>query len=310
MLKPLHAPHLGRTVKLGRRRPVALGPRLRLSRYLDIALPPGPAAVDYSAKAASVLADIYGNDSLGDCVIAGAYHIVGVETGNAGALYTATEQQIEHDYSAIGGYVPGDDSTDNGCEMQTALNYWMAHGFANGTKPLGWLAVDATNKAEMMSALYLFEHLYIGAELPDQWVNPFPSGPGFVWDAAGASDPNNGHAVMACGYGPLGVKIDTWGMLGTMTWAALAAYCVAPAGGELYVLLTLDQLARGQMRAPNGVAWADLIRDFDLIGGHVPIPVPPPPPPPPPPPAPHPAPAPKTLTLAQAQAVLAKGWPV
>ena len=69
-LKHVHASHLGRAVKMGRRRPVARPLHLRLARYLRASLPPAPDACDYSPLAASALANIYGNDTLGDCVIA------------------------------------------------------------------------------------------------------------------------------------------------------------------------------------------------------------------------------------------------
>ena len=297
MLKTIHAPHLGRTVKFGRRRPVAVGPQFRLSNYLRASLPPAPATADYGAPAQAVLADIMGNDVRGDCVIAGGYHIVGVETGNAGNLFHATPAQVDKDYSAIGGWVPGDEATDTGCDEPTALNFWTQHGFANGTKLLGWLAVDPSNRQELMAACYLFENLFFGIELPDAWVNPFPSGNGFVWDVAGDPVPENGHAVMGYGYGDRGVKIDSWALDGVLTWPAIAKYCARTANGAVYVLLTPDQLAKGAAKAPNGVAWHDLIVDFDAMGGHVPVPPAPTPPPIPPPTGP--------LTLAQAEALVA-----
>jgi hypothetical protein len=239
-------------------------------------------------------------------VIAGGHHNVGVETGNAGSAFTATEKQIEADYGAIGGYVPGDPSTDQGCDEVTAMNYWQNHGFCDGTKSLGWLALDPTNKTEIMQAIYLFENCMFGVELPDGWVNPFPSASGFTWDVAGNPDPENGHCFIGCGYNSAGVKIDTWGMLGTNTWAAVKKYCAASANGQLLVLITPDQLAKGQSKAPNGVAWTDLIADFDSMGGTVPVPpAPAPTPPAPTPPTPTP-PAPPTpvtaVTLAQATA--------
>ena len=305
-LKSVFDPGLNKTIKFGRRRPVAAGPRFRLSNYLRASLPAPPASCDYSAAAAKVLAQMYGNDQLGDCVIAGGYHIVGVETGNAGSAFTATEKQIETDYGAIGGYVPGDPSTDQGCDEVTAMNYWQNHGFCDGTKSLGWLALDPTNKTEIMQAIYLFENCMFGVELPDKWVNPFPSASGFTWDVAGNPDPENGHCFIGCGYNSSGVKIATWGMLGTDTWAAVQKYCAASANGQLLVMITPDQLTKGQAKAPNGVAWTDLIADFDSMGGHVPVPAPPAPTPPAPtPPAPTPPaptpPAPVTaVTLKQA----------
>ena len=297
----IFSPHHGRTVKFGRTRAVAHGPRMKMRKYLQ-AIPPAPPAEDYSPLAAASLSQIFGNDQLGDCVIAGiGGHILGVETGNAGACFVTTEADIIKEYSAIGGYVVGDASTDQGCNEETALNWYVANGTANGTKPLGWLAVDATNENEVKSALYLFENLVFGIELPDAWVTPFPDAPGFVWDVAGAPDPQNGHCIVGVGYTAAGVIVASWGMLGVLTWAAIAEYCCSGNGGELYVLITPDQLTKGQQKAPNGFAWADLIVDFDALGGHVsppdPIPVP----------APVPQPASGPVTLAQAQAFATAG---
>lgn len=263
------------TVKFGRKRPIAVGPHFRLRQYLR-GVPDSPSSCDYSFPAASVLSDVFLNDTLGCCVVSGFYHIVGAETGNAmGSAFHATSDQIIADYSAIGGYVPGDSSTDQGCDEVTALNYWAQHGGANGTKTLGWLSVDATNRAEVQAACYLFENLYFGLELPDTYTNPFPSGSGFTWDV-GTPDPNQGHCIVGVGYDTAGVKIDTWGLLGTMTWAAIAKLCVQSAGGALYVILTPDQVAKAQSKAPNGLAWLDLVADFNAMGGHVPLPAPPP----------------------------------
>ena len=74
---------------------------MHLKDYLDHArLPAPPASCDFSSAASSVLANIYGNDRLGDCVIAAGYHVTGVETGNAGDLFTASDAQIIADYNA------------------------------------------------------------------------------------------------------------------------------------------------------------------------------------------------------------------
>lgn len=261
-------------LKLGRKRSDPSAPKLHLKNYLGVSLPAAPLSCSYTAKAANALSNIFLNDQLGDCVIAGGYHIVGIETGNAtGNPFIASAQQITADYSAISGYVPGDPSTDQGCNEQTAMNYWQSHGFADGTKLTGWLAVNATNQQEVMQAMYLFENLLFGIELPDAWVNPIPSTSGFVW-GNGQPNPDNGHCVIGVGYNSEGVQIDSWGMIGTITWAAISNLCTANNGGELYVLLTPDQIAKGQQIAPNGVSWSNLIADFDALGGSVPASVP------------------------------------
>jgi hypothetical protein len=307
-IKSVFAPHLGRDVKFGRRRSFR-GPRLSLKNYITGTLPPPPATSDYTPKALSALKNVYLNDSLGDCVIAAGYHYEATVTGNAGNLFTATQAQIVNDYGAIGGYVAGDPSTDQGCDVQTALNYWLNRGFANGTKLVGHISVDPTNVSELQQAMFLFENLYFGVELPDSWINPFPSADGFVWDKD-VPNPSNGHAFLGVGHDSNGIKIDSWGLFGTMTYKAIASLCSSSSGGDLDVLISTDMIAKGQTKAPNGVAWRDLILDFNALGGNVPVP----PAPPAPAPAPSPTPAPSTnVTLAQAQAWAAAGlqqsWP-
>src|SRR5208282_3129197 len=97
VVKSVFAPHLNAQVKLGRKRPVAKCPRLSLKNYLKSAVVPitPPPGVNYSAKGAAALSNIYLNDQLGDCVIAGGYHVIGVESGNAtGTPFVATTAQI------------------------------------------------------------------------------------------------------------------------------------------------------------------------------------------------------------------------
>ena len=277
-IKTVHHPVTGHTFKLGRKRPVARCPRYALKNYLTRSMPAPPVTCDYTKDASLALSKMYDNDTLGDCVIAGMAHVVGVFTGNAGTkpfLYSNSE--IIGLYSAIGGYVPGDPSTDQGCDEQTALNYWENNGALpphtkNATdshKIAGWMTVDSTNVEECRTALWLFENLYFGLELPDAWITPGPSASGFVWDVAGAPDPNNGHCVVGVGYTSAGIVIDTWGMTGLMTNAAVAKYPNQAANGELYTVVSMDAISKANAKAPSGFDWSQLIADFDSMGGNV-----------------------------------------
>src|SRR5215469_1917301 len=193
-LKRVYVPSLRKIVKMGRRHPVARGPMLSLRRYIKRGRFSPPPTLDYGGPAATELAKIYLNDELGDCVIAAGYHMVAVATGNRErAPFAVSDQQLIADYSAIGGYnpdapvVPDPDHpgeminpTDQGCDEITALNYWCEKGFADGTSAVAWIAVDASDKSELMSALYLFENLFFAMDLPDKWVDPAPSSSGFT----------------------------------------------------------------------------------------------------------------------------------
>ena len=259
----------GRALCLGRLWPAPPpAATLRLADYLmPRALPTPPASCDYSLDAASALAQLYLNDQLGDCVVAGMAHLVGVFTGNSGeAPVILSPADIIALYGAIGGYVPGDPSTDNGCDEATALSYWQSTGAPAGANRIaGCIAVDATNAVEVRTAAWLLENLFLGIELPDQWIDPAPSASGFIWDIAGEPNPQNGHCVVGVGFDQSGIKVSTWGMTGMMTDAAVAAYASPQAGGALYAVLSPEIIARASQRAPNGLDWAQLQADFQAL---------------------------------------------
>lgn len=205
----------------------------------------------------------------GNCVPAGMFHIEGILTANGGGRpFIPSMDQVWALYSAIEG-PPGYPAIDNGCDEVTALNLWQQSGLLSTNprhKIAGWLAIDGNNQAECRTALWLFENLLFGFELPDAWVNPMPSASGFTWDVAGDPDPNNGHCVVATAYTPSDLRIATWGMWGLLTNAAVAKYTAGSAGGELYCILSADGLVKGSQKCPAGIDWAQMQQDFSAIG--------------------------------------------
>ena len=261
------APLPPRQFKLGRLRPRARGPRLSLGNYLLASLPAPPATVDYSSKGKDFLSRILGNDTLGDCTAAGAFHTGGLFLANAGVTPVPfTEAEVIAFYSATSGYVPGDPDTDNGADEVTVLNYWKQTGLIPGQhKITGYMAVDPTNKIEQQQAMWLFESLYFGIELPDAWVNPMPGASGFVWDVAGGANPNYGHCFVGVGYNAQGVQIDSWGMIGTITWGAINKYCRPSPGGELYTILGPDSISKATAKNAAGFDATQLLADLQAI---------------------------------------------
>jgi hypothetical protein len=255
--------------KLGRLRPRARGPRLFLKNYLLRTFPSGPSVFDYSGPAAQSLNDVYLNDIEGCCVISAMAHITGVFTANAcGAPLMFKSADLNRLYSAIGGYVPGDETTDNGCDELTALNYWAQFGLFpdSSHRSVGYISVNPLDIIELRTANWLFENLFLGMELPDEWISPFPNTSGFIWDIAGEPNPDNGHAVAAVGCSKDGIIISSWGLLGTLTFAAARKYLLPPTG-ELYAVLSNDIINKAMKKAPNGFDWTQLLADFQAIGG-------------------------------------------
>lgn len=260
-------------MKFGRNRPA---PHLRTghkmaARYFDAAnMPPVPDAFDYSTLCPSPLADILGNDTLGDCTAAGAGHLIDVFTAGGGAPVAITAAEAIAFYSLSTGYVPGDPSTDQGGDEVTVLTTWRDKGFdGQGAHAIaGFLQVDASNAAELKACAYYFGGLYFGLELPDTYTHPFPSSNGFVW-APGTPDPNDGHCIVGVGGDSAGIKIDTWGMLGTLEYTAIAELCTDAAGGMVFAVLSREWIASASQRSPGALDWATLVADFDALGGTV-----------------------------------------
>jgi hypothetical protein len=257
-----------RKFKMGRRRPASYAPALRLGHYVDASLPAPPVVAHYSQDKESGLAMILGNDTLGDCTAAGAGHIVDVSRGNSGnGAACVTQEQAIAFYSASTGYVPGDPSTDQGGDEITVLNTWRDKGyFADGSGKIeGYARVDPSKPEEIKAALYLFENVYFGVDLPDAWVNPEPTSTGFVWGVAGDPDSNNGHCFVGVGYNDVGVQIATWGMIGTITWDAIAKYASRAAAGDLFVAFGEDAISKATGKTKAGFNASQLAADLKAI---------------------------------------------
>jgi hypothetical protein len=261
--------NLGRSFKMGRKRAISRGPHLSIKNYfVPRVMPAPPETCDYTKAAETVLGQILGNDKLGDCTAAAAFHISGTMLANAGDPQSwSTLEQVVPFYSATGGYIDGKESTDNGANEIDVLNYWQERGLLQdgSHKIRAWATVDSGNKREIQTAIWLCENVYFGVEMPDAWINPVPMQSGFKWDIAGGYNPDNGHAFAGLGYNKDGVIISTWGMLGTLTWAAIDRYAAKADGGELYTVLSDDVIERATAKANDGLRVAQINRDINTL---------------------------------------------
>ena len=252
----------GKTYKLGRRRPRYPMRGLMMGTYLTRKYVLPPISTNRAVLAMGSLRKIYLNDSIGDCVIAGGAHMEGLWSANAnGAPILYSDDQIIQEYHVIGGYVPGDPSTDNGCDEVTALERWQTDGFAGGTRIAGKILVDGTDPIEVRAAINEFGCLMAGLELPDEWL-PHIASDSAILDVAGPSNPESGHCVVLIDYNPGKVIAATYGFLPFMTDAAVAKYCVPEAGGELYACVTEDWCNNKSHLSPPGLNSKQLLADL------------------------------------------------
>ena len=244
------------------------------SPFKDLA--PPPISVDYYTKANQAIINPYLNTSKNDCVVASAYHAIGVWTANeTGIPVIASDSEVLNAYTSI----CGPDNT--GCAIVWVLDAFQNTGLiaANQKHQIdGYISVDWTNQAEVQAAIDLFGGLTVGLYLPAKWLCA-----NCVWDIC--TDPwIAAHCVRAVGYDAAGVKIATWGHLNTITWPAFASSNIE----ECYVELGKDWYSNNSL-APNGVNVAALQADLQsLKNGIIPYIPPQPIPPPPAPPSPVP----------------------
>lgn len=259
---------------------------------------PPPASVDYSSKAMASLSQMYLNDTLGDCVIAGKEHGIGITSGNeSGTPIIATDAETDDNYVSICG--PG----DQGCNITDVLDAMKAGKFTMAGKPAtidDYVSVDWSNQTLVMVALEVFGWLTIGVNLTDDCTD---SGPGVVWNFAGRIV--GGHDITIYKYDDKGVYISTWATIGTLIpWNVFMKNAGnGPGVEECYASLAPTWYNAGNL-APNGIDVATLQADLKAIGsGTVPVVTPPAPVVPPAPivpPVPPPAPVPITPSIWQA----------
>lgn len=237
--------------KYGRRRPDPGRRRLTLEKYLDPrtalsrrGLPPVPLTQDVDRASAVQSWPMYLNDQLGDCTIAAIGHMYGAwTTYAAGHEALFSDDAIQSVYSRVGGYVPGDPNTDQGCVMQDVLADQQSNGIADQAGKLHQVAGYAAfgNPADEVllgQVLDVFGTVYVGINVQQQMETEFSEQQPWTWDPNGESI--GGHAICLqrrLGSGNAPLEYVTWGALQPATVGFQAG-----AAEEAWAVVTQDWL--------------------------------------------------------------------
>ncbi len=186
---------------------------LKFSKYLSPSLPPPPPSFstldrvykNLGISDPSILFPMDGNDTLGDCTFAAAFHASTVWNGMVGVKHIATDCSDE--------YLKFTGGQDNGCNELDVLNLWHNSGIA-GSKILGFVEVDPKNHDHIKQAIKLFGLVYLGFQVPDNCMQQFEAGQ--TW--TGGNLLNEGHAIIAAEYDPDTLNNLTWGATQKGTW--------------------------------------------------------------------------------------------
>lgn len=287
--------------RLGRRPYDPNRPALHLAARLAATVPPNPVVADWLSKVAGW--PMYGNDQYGDCVWAMIGHMLEAWTRYAGgtAVEVTTEQLLAA-YSAVTGFNPDDPNSDQGTNIQDALDYWRKTGIA-GHKIVAYAKVDHGNPAEVEAAINLFGSLAVGVNLPTSAQDQFNAGQ--EWTVVQGSPDEGGHAIHAGAYDTAAkdARIVTWGAVQTLDDPWWTAYVE-----EAWVVVTPEWVA-ATGSTPSGLDLAGLGEDFAALTGDVnPFPAPVPAPTPVPVPVPAPADADEALASVAVPWVAEHHW--
>jgi hypothetical protein len=247
--------------KLGKHVP-KIDPRtLKMEKYMAGVTTPPP-AIDYVSKVTDW--GMMLNDTLGDCVVAAAGHMVQQWTDYATFEHVIADTRVLRAYEEVGGYVPGDPSTDNGLDMLSFLNYWRKTGLGRPQhlkhRIAAYVLINPNHLGQMKQAIMLFGNVYLGLQLPvsvqgaDAWDVP-AGGP----TGDGAPGSWGGHCVPIMAYDSADFTVVSWGTTIKATPAFIQTYA-----DEAYAVLSrewLDWIGRN----PMGFDFATLEVDLSQI---------------------------------------------
>lgn len=244
-------------LKLGRRPAKRLLKTPALGDYLTAAKS-WPAVAPWGWEASPDLGplDMLANDTLGDCGPAGAMHLIQVQTANTGNPLHGTVQQTIDLYSAVTGYNPADQSTDQGTVLTDLLAYWKTTGIAvtDATgkevvhKILGWASLDLSSIAQQRYATYLFGGTYLGINCPQSALQDTDD-----WQYVPGSPIEGGHCICGVGQGGAGGKIVSWGKVIPYAWPFMQN-----ALEEAYIVISEDWIESQSGKSPSGLDLSGL----------------------------------------------------
>lgn len=235
-------------------------------------LPPANGTVDR----ASLVTDwgMQGNDEWGDCVEAMVVHADEAMNAFAGHPVTYGASYAVTLYGQITGFdpnagPPGNNPTDNGTDIQTALEYWKNTGIKDAAGRTHKLAAYAQfgNPADEVllgQVLEVFGCVLVGVSLQQDQEDQF--GAGEPWDYVPGDPFIGGHGItlqrrMGGGTGTL--HYITWGAEQPAT-RKFQYFCAGQGNGEAWAVVTQDWLqANGD--SLTGLNLDQLLSDLQYV---------------------------------------------
>ncbi len=204
-------------------------------------------AVDWSRGVAPESWGMCGNDVLGDCTCAAVAHAIALWESYCPPVSFMTDPEVVALYSAVSGYVPGNEATDAGARCADVLERWRAEGVecAGALDRLSaYATIEPKRHDHVLAAIWAMGCVYAGVLLHEAQESEA------LWSDL-TTPVLGGHCVLLVAADDDGLTCVTWGELRRMSWAWWDA-----CSEEAYALLSPRWLAAG--RGPQGFPVAAL----------------------------------------------------
>lgn len=205
-------------------------------------IPSMPAARDWSMiDGRPLIYPMFRNGDLGICLFSSSGHSQITQSANSGVQVAITDDEIVDAYIRMGGYVPGDPSTDNGANMLEVAQACLRGAPIAGRTLAAFVAINPRDEDMLAAASEFFGGLWLGWDLPLAWQEAD------IWDVSpngstsGDWAPRSwgGHATHSPAWSPALRGLTTWTIDQPYTPAAARVYCE-----EAYALIWNDLWAR------------------------------------------------------------------
>ena len=181
-----------------------------------VTLPQPPSAAHWGHAVENQLG-MDGNDTYGDCTIAGAAHALSIWNHEVDeTIPVPGENECVSQYFILEGSPNGepDPSLDNGLNMADVLETWQTTGLFNGTKIAAYAPVKLDDLTTIKQVVAFYGACYIGVNLPESAQNQFPN----PWTVIPDSPIEGRHCILATGYDQHYLYCATWGQLVAVAW--------------------------------------------------------------------------------------------
>lgn len=243
--------------KLGRIRPE---PRrlAALAHFSSVAmqLPPPPAALDFTANGAGY-AGALGNDTAGDCTLAGVGHLIQGWEAIRGVPIAFSDDAALALYSELSGYDPATGRPDNGLVETDVLDRWKTPVGLYGNRLADYAFVSPRSLIHLKQTIWVYGGIYLGLQLPAAAEHQTDAGE--PWTIPWFSRDLGGHCVISQKYDEHYLYVATWGLLQKVEWSFVQKYF--DAGYAPYNPAWLD--ASGH--SPGGLDAAGLAADLFAV---------------------------------------------